>query len=86
MTTNNRSQEARGPLARDPRNKVIGGVCAGVARRLGADPWLVRLLFIVSLALPGPGLLLYAVLWAVLPAGSDVARRSDIDEGGAQFA
>ena len=73
-------------LARDSRNKVIGGVCAGVARRLGADPWLVRLLFIVSLALPGPGILVYLVLWAVLPLDADLPRPLDADEGGTRFA
>lgn len=73
-------------LARDSRNKVIGGVCAGVARRLGADPWLIRLLFIVSLALPGPGMLVYLVLWAVLPLDADLSRPLDADEGGTRFA
>ena len=73
-------------LARDSRNKVIGGVCAGVARRLGADPWLIRLLFIVSLALPGPGVLAYLVLWAVLPLDRDLPRPTQADEGGARFA
>lgn len=73
-------------LARDSRNKVIGGVCAGVARRLGADPWLIRLLFIVSLALPGPGMLVYLVLWAVLPLDADLPRPLDADEGDTRFA
>lgn len=54
-------------LTRDPHNRVLGGVCGGIARALRVDPWLVRVLFIVSLALPGPGVLVYVILWAVLP-------------------
>lgn len=83
---NFRTQKDGMALARDSRNKVIGGVCAGVARRLGADPWLVRLLFIVSLALPGPGILVYLVLWAVLPLDRDLPRPLEGDEGGTRFA
>lgn len=37
-----------------PRNdRVIAGVCAGLARRFGMTPWTVRLLFLLSCLLPG---------------------------------
>ncbi|MBA3338723.1 MAG: PspC domain-containing protein [Geodermatophilaceae bacterium] len=55
-------------LARDTSNKVIGGVCAGIARRLGVSPALVRLAFVVSIVLPGPQVALYLLLWLLLPA------------------
>lgn len=51
--------------ARDGR--VIGGVCAGLAKRYGWRPINVRLAFIVSCLLPGPQILIYLVLWVVLP-------------------
>ena len=52
-----------------PRNgRLIGGVCAALARRFGMQPWQVRLLFVVSCLLPGPQFLIYIVLWIVLPA------------------
>lgn len=54
-------------LSRPRRGKVIAGVCAGIARRLGVSASLVRLLFVVSLLLPGPQILLYAALWILLP-------------------
>lgn len=54
-------------LSRPRRGKVIAGVCAGIARRLGVSATLVRLLFVVSLLLPGPQILLYAALWILLP-------------------
>ena len=55
-------------LARPRRGRVVAGVCAGLARRFGISPWLVRLLFVLSFLLPGPQILLYLVLWVVLPS------------------
>ena len=56
-------------LVRTTRSdKVIGGVCGGIARRFGLDTRLVRLLFVASVLLPGPQVLLYAILWAAVPA------------------
>ncbi|NAZ83820.1 PspC domain-containing protein [Kineococcus sp. R8] len=54
-------------LARPQRGKLIAGVCAGLARRFGVSANLVRVLFVVSCLLPGPQVLVYAVLWIVLP-------------------
>jgi phage shock protein PspC (stress-responsive transcriptional regulator) len=45
----------------------IGGVCAGVATRLGIDPIIVRGIVIVVALLGGPALLLYAAAWLLLP-------------------
>jgi phage shock protein PspC (stress-responsive transcriptional regulator) len=51
-----------------PRDdRWIGGVCAGLARRFGVPPGLVRLLFVLSCLLPGPQFVIYLVLWAVMP-------------------
>jgi phage shock protein PspC (stress-responsive transcriptional regulator) len=57
-------------LARPRNGRVIAGVCAGLARRFGMTPWQVRLIFVLSCLLPGPQLLIYVVLWIVLPAGA----------------
>ena len=54
-------------LARPQHGKVVAGVCAGLARRFGVSPTVVRLLFVLSCLLPGPQVLVYAVLWIVLP-------------------
>jgi phage shock protein PspC (stress-responsive transcriptional regulator) len=56
----------RPPLAR-PRRRVIAGVCAGIARRYGWSPWLVRLAFVASCLLPGPQILIYIALWILMP-------------------
>ena len=54
-------------LTRDTRHKVIAGVCAGLARRLGLSRNGLRLAFVVSCVLPGPQFLAYIVLWVVMP-------------------
>jgi len=51
-----------------PRKRVLGGVCAGLARRFGVSPFIVRLLFVVSCVLPGPQFLLYIALWILMPS------------------
>jgi len=45
---------ANNTLARNTSNKVIAGVCSGIARRLGLSPTVVRAVFVVSIVLPGP--------------------------------
>ena len=49
----------------------IGGVCAGIAVRLGIDPIIVRGIFVVAAVLGGPAILLYALAWLLLPDASD---------------
>ncbi|GEB60483.1 PspC domain-containing protein [Streptomyces gardneri] len=55
-------------LARPLNGRVIGGVCAALARRFGISAWTMRLIFLVSCLLPGPQFLLYLGLWIFLPA------------------
>jgi phage shock protein PspC (stress-responsive transcriptional regulator) len=54
-------------LARPRSNRMIGGVCAGIAKRFGLAPNTVRLLFLLSCLLPGPQFLVYLALWVLLP-------------------
>jgi phage shock protein PspC (stress-responsive transcriptional regulator) len=52
-----------------PRNgRLIAGVCAGLARRFGMPTGMVRLLFVLSVILPGPQVLVYIALWIVMPS------------------
>ena len=56
-------------LIRPRRTRVFGGVCAGLGRRFGLDPWLARLLFVVVLmVLPGSQILVYPFLWILMPS------------------
>lgn len=57
-------------LYRDETRKVIGGVCAGLADYFGVDVAIVRLVFLLTLILKGGGMLIYIVLWIVLPKKS----------------
>jgi len=51
-----------------PRNdRMIAGVCAGLARRFGMTPGVVRVLFVLSCLLPGPQFVVYLVLWVMMP-------------------
>ena len=55
-------------LSRPRHGRMIAGVCAGIARRYGLDPTLVRILFVLSCLLPGPQFLAYVVLAILMPA------------------
>jgi phage shock protein PspC (stress-responsive transcriptional regulator) len=47
---------------------VLGGVCAGLGRRFGIDPWPARILFVLLLmVVPGTQLLIYPLLWFLMP-------------------
>jgi phage shock protein PspC (stress-responsive transcriptional regulator) len=59
---------ARYPLRRDMSNKMIAGVCAGIARRYGLSLSGLRLAFVISCVLPGPQFIAYLLLWVLLPA------------------
>lgn len=61
-------------LIRPREGRVIAGVCAGLGRRFGLDPWPARLLFIVVLMLlPGSQIIIYPVLWILMPSEDDPA-------------
>jgi len=54
-------------LVRPREGRILAGVCAGLAHRFGIDPWAARLLFLALLLIPGSQLILYPVLWIVMP-------------------
>ena len=54
-------------LTRPRDERMVAGVCSGVARYLSVDPALVRLLFVVSFLLPGPQILIYLAGWILVP-------------------
>ena len=54
-------------LYRDSDNRILGGVCAGIAAYFGMDPIWLRLAFILVLFFFGSGILVYIILWIILP-------------------
>ena len=57
------------PLQRSRQNRRIAGVCGGLAEWLGWDPTIVRVLYILVsiLSVAFPGILVYLILWVVMP-------------------
>lgn len=54
-------------LVRPKDDRVIAGVAAGLADRFGISHGLMRVLFVVSLLIPGPQILIYIALWIIIP-------------------
>jgi len=54
-------------LYRSADDQMISGVCAGLAEYFGIDPTLVRLLFVFLALAGGPGVLIYLIMWIVVP-------------------
>lgn len=55
-------------LQRPRTGRVIAGVCAGLARRFGWNTSIVRLIFVLSILLPGPQVIIYLIMWIVIPS------------------
>lgn len=64
---------AKHGLIRPRDERILGGVCAGLGRRFGLGPWTTRLLFVlVLLILPGSQVLVYPILWILMPSEESV--------------
>jgi phage shock protein C len=63
--------EMRKPLRRSRSNRMIAGVVGGLAEYWSLDPTLARVIFVVVSILSAafPGLLVYAILWLIIPEG-----------------
>jgi Putative stress-responsive transcriptional regulator len=57
-------------LLRSRSDRRLAGVCAGIAEYFGWDPTLVRVGWIVLTLLGGSGILLYLIMWLVMPEAS----------------
>ena len=61
-------------LARRTDDKMLGGVCAGLADLLGLDPMLVRVLTVLATVLgAGSVIIAYVVAWLIVPRDTDVS-------------
>ncbi len=68
----NDSHPSSPTLYRPRSDRVIAGVCSGIARRFGIDPTIVRVIFVASLLLPGPQILIYLAGWILIPEESAI--------------
>jgi phage shock protein PspC (stress-responsive transcriptional regulator) len=57
------------PLRRSRADRMLGGVCGGLAKWLGWDPTLVRVAYVLAsiFSIAFPGILVYIILWIVMP-------------------
>lgn len=54
-------------LMRDPDDKILGGVCSGLAHYFGMEPKWLRILLVLFVLIGGSGFLVYVILWIVMP-------------------
>ncbi len=54
---------------RKSHDRILGGVCGGIAEWLGWDPTLVRILYVIVsvVSVAFPGMLVYLILWLIMP-------------------
>ncbi len=68
-------------LLRDPYDKVIGGVCSGLAHYFDIDPVIIRLVLVVLFLTAGIGVLIYLIAWAVIPVANSRAELYNMNSG-----
>jgi phage shock protein C len=70
-------------LYRSRDERWLAGICGGLGKYFGLDPTLIRALFVLFGLVVGGGLLLYIILWIIIPLEPDPAALQ-IEEVGAQ--
>jgi len=70
--------KTRGKLFRDPDNRQIGGVAAGIAAWFGIDPVWVRVIFAAFTLFYAVGIIVYAVLWLILPVAQTTSEKLEM--------
>jgi len=66
-------------LFRDPENRVLGGVGAGLAAYFGVDATVIRLLFVFGIFLGGTGLIVYFIFWFIAPEAKTLTDRMQME-------
>jgi phage shock protein PspC (stress-responsive transcriptional regulator) len=65
-------------MYRDPDNRMIGGVCSGLAAYWNFDPTLIRVIFVLLAIFGMAGILIYLILWIVLPEAITVSQKLEM--------
>ena len=65
-------------MYRDPDNRMIGGVCSGMAAYWRIDPTIVRVIFVILAVFGTAGILIYLILWILLPEAHTVAQKLEM--------
>ncbi|MFP4025920.1 MAG: PspC domain-containing protein [Thiohalospira sp.] len=70
--------QANKRLYRDPDNRVLGGVCGGLGAYFNIDPIVFRIIFILIFFGMGSGLIIYIILWIVIPEALTTAQKLEM--------
>ncbi|MDP4225834.1 MAG: PspC domain-containing protein [Bacteroidota bacterium] len=65
-------------MYRDPDNRVLGGVCGGIGAFWNFDPIFMRILFIILFLLYGSGLLIYLLMWIIIPEAKTPEQKEEM--------
>jgi phage shock protein PspC (stress-responsive transcriptional regulator) len=65
-------------MYRDPDHRIIGGVCAGMGAYWNIEPWIVRIIFFILAMMGGLGILVYLILYIVLPEAKTTAQKIEM--------
>ena len=65
-------------MYRDPDNRIIGGVCAGIGAYWSIDPVIIRIIFIAFTFAGGLGTLIYLILYIALPKARTMAQKIEM--------
>ena len=65
-------------MYRDPDNRIIGGVCAGMGAYWRIEPWIIRIIFVILAMMGGLGILVYLILYIVLPEARTTAQKIEM--------
>ena len=72
-------------LYRSNRDKMVGGVCGGIAEYLNIDSIIIRLVFILAVFFGGSGVIFYLIAWIIIPLEDEAisyVKREDIQQEG----
>lgn len=80
VKTSDRRISSRGyhRMYRDPDNRIIGGVCAGIGANWGIDPLIIRIIFILLVFGGGLGALIYIILYMAIPEARTTAQKIEM--------
>lgn len=65
-------------MYRDPDRRIIGGVCSGMGAYWDLEPWIVRVIFLILAMIGGLGILIYLILYIVLPEAKTTAQKIEM--------
>lgn len=72
---NNSTGNSSRRIYRDADDAMVGGVCSGFSHYLGWDPLVLRIILVAAMIFAGSGLLIYIVLWAIIPEAKTTAEK-----------